>query len=97
MTLDLQRLNRVLEVDTTSQAARIQAGTLGSDLERQLKPTGLTMRFFGIMEARNSGGFRAEGTTCGSPKNAIVDAMRRERSRKRWGRPGSIRACLRKI
>jgi alkyldihydroxyacetonephosphate synthase len=46
LTIDLQRLNRVLEVDTTSQAARIQAGTLGPDLERQLKSTGLTMRFF---------------------------------------------------
>ena len=45
LTIDLQRLNRVLEVDTTSQAARIQAGTLGPDLERQLRPTGLTMRF----------------------------------------------------
>jgi alkyldihydroxyacetonephosphate synthase len=46
VTIDLKLFNRVLEVDTASQAARIQAGTLGPDLERQLKPTGLTMRFF---------------------------------------------------
>ena len=36
----------MLEVDRLSQAARIQAGVLGPELERQLKPTGLTMRFF---------------------------------------------------
>ena len=46
VTIDLKHLNRVLEVDKTSQAARIQGGVLGPDLERQLKPTGLTMRFF---------------------------------------------------
>ncbi|HET9652357.1 MAG TPA: FAD-binding oxidoreductase [Usitatibacter sp.] len=46
VTLDLKHFNRVLEVDPVSQAARIQAGVLGPDLERQLKPTGLTMRFF---------------------------------------------------
>jgi alkyldihydroxyacetonephosphate synthase len=46
VTIDLRNFSRVLEVDKTSQAARIQAGVLGPDLERQLKPTGLTMRFF---------------------------------------------------
>ena len=46
VTIDLKHLNRVLEVDKESQAARIQAGTLGPELERQLKPTGLTLRFF---------------------------------------------------
>ena len=46
VTLDLKNLSRVLEIDRTSQAARIQAGVLGPDLERQLKPSGLTMRFF---------------------------------------------------
>jgi alkyldihydroxyacetonephosphate synthase len=46
VTIDLGRLNRVLEIDTTSQAARIQAGVLGPDLERQLKSSGLTLRFF---------------------------------------------------
>jgi alkyldihydroxyacetonephosphate synthase len=46
VTIDLKHLNRVIEVDAISQAARIQAGVLGPDLERQLKPSGLTMRFF---------------------------------------------------
>ncbi len=46
LTIDLKELNRVLEVDTISQAARIQAGVLGPDLEAQLKASGLTMRFF---------------------------------------------------
>lgn len=46
VTIDLKHLNRVLAVDTKSQAARIQAGVLGPDLEHQLKHTGLTMRFF---------------------------------------------------
>jgi alkyldihydroxyacetonephosphate synthase len=46
VSLDLKHFDKVLEVDQTSQAARIQAGVLGPSLERQLKPTGLTMRFF---------------------------------------------------
>lgn len=46
VTIDLKHLNRVIEVDKTSLSARIQAGVLGPDLERQLKPSALTMRFF---------------------------------------------------
>jgi len=46
VTIDLKHLNRVLEVDKASQAARIQTGVLGPDLENQLKPSGLTLRFF---------------------------------------------------
>jgi len=46
VAIDLKNLNRVLDVDKKSQAARIQAGVLGPDLEQQLKPTGLTLRFF---------------------------------------------------
>jgi alkyldihydroxyacetonephosphate synthase len=46
VTIDLSRLNKVLEIDRTSQAARVQAGVLGPDLENQLKASGLTMRFF---------------------------------------------------
>ena len=40
--LDLSRLSGVLEVDPVSRAARIQAGALGPDLEKQLQPHGLT-------------------------------------------------------
>jgi len=46
ISLNLQRLNRVLEVDEQSRAARIQAGALGPHLETQLKPKGLTLRHF---------------------------------------------------
>jgi len=46
VAIDMKYLNRVLEVDPMSQSARIQAGALGPDLENQLRPTGLTMRFF---------------------------------------------------
>jgi alkyldihydroxyacetonephosphate synthase len=46
VSLDMERLARVLEVDATSRAARIQAGALGPELEAQLKPQGLTLRHF---------------------------------------------------
>lgn len=46
LSLDLQHLNRVLEIDSLSRAARIQAGAFGPDLESQLKPHGLTMRHY---------------------------------------------------
>ena len=46
MSLDLERLNRVLEVDRASRSARIQAGILGPDLERDLRPHGLTLRHY---------------------------------------------------
>jgi alkyldihydroxyacetonephosphate synthase len=46
LSLDLSRLDRVLEVDRTSRAARIQAGVLGPALEEQLRPHGLTLRHF---------------------------------------------------
>jgi len=46
ISVDLRRLEGVLEVDATSRAARIAAGTLGPALEAQLKPHGLTLRHF---------------------------------------------------
>lgn len=46
VSIDLTRLNRVEEIDTTSRAARIQAGALGPALEDQLRPSGLTLRHF---------------------------------------------------
>ena len=46
VSLDLTSMNRVLEVDETSQAARVQAGTLGPALEDQLRPRGLSLRHF---------------------------------------------------
>jgi alkyldihydroxyacetonephosphate synthase len=44
--LDLRRLDRVLDVDATSLAARIQAGARGPALEQQLGQHGLTLRHF---------------------------------------------------
>jgi alkyldihydroxyacetonephosphate synthase len=46
VSLDLRRLDRVLEVDATSLAARIQAGATGPRLEEQLREHGLTLRHF---------------------------------------------------
>ena len=46
VTIDLGNLDRVLEVDRTSRAARIQAGVYGPALEDQLRPHGLTLRHF---------------------------------------------------
>lgn len=45
-TLDVTGLDRVLEVDALSRAARIQAGVMGPHLEDQLRPHGLTLRHF---------------------------------------------------
>jgi alkyldihydroxyacetonephosphate synthase len=46
VSIDLRRLAGVLEVDRASRAARIAAGTLGPELEAQLKPHDLTLRHF---------------------------------------------------
>ena len=46
VSMDLRRLDRVLEVDAVSMAARIQAGATGPGLEDQLREHGLTLRHF---------------------------------------------------
>jgi len=46
ISVDLQHLNRVVEVDRTSRAALIEGGALGPELEAELKPHGLTLRHF---------------------------------------------------
>ena len=46
IALDLRHLDRVLEIDRTSRAARIEAGVFGPALEAQLKPHALTLRHF---------------------------------------------------
>ncbi|MFH5824859.1 FAD-binding oxidoreductase [Georgenia sp. AZ-5] len=43
VSLDLGRMNRVLEVDEAAGLARIQAGVLGPDMEEQLGARGWTM------------------------------------------------------
>jgi alkyldihydroxyacetonephosphate synthase len=72
LSLDLQRLDRVLEVDLVSRAARIQAGVLGPSLARQLSETGLVLRHYpqsyqfstlGGWIATRAGGHYATGPT----------------------------------
>jgi alkyldihydroxyacetonephosphate synthase len=46
VSLDMRRLNRVLEVDAVSRAARIQAGILGPAIEAALKPHGFALRHY---------------------------------------------------
>ena len=46
VSLDLSRLDRVLELDETSLLARIQAGATGPVLEAQLAAHGLSLRHF---------------------------------------------------
>lgn len=72
VTLDLGGLDRVLEIDHTSRAARIQAGVFGPALEDQLRPHGLSLRHFpqsfefstlGGWLATRAGGHYATGYT----------------------------------
>ncbi len=46
VSIDLRNLDRVLEIDRSSRAARIQAGVLGPALEDQLREHELTLRHF---------------------------------------------------
>ena len=46
VTIDLSQLNRLLEVDEISRAARIQSGVYGPALDSQLRPYNLTLRHF---------------------------------------------------
>jgi len=46
ISIDMRALDRVVEIDRTSRAARIQAGLYGPALEDQLRPHGLTLRHF---------------------------------------------------
>lgn len=46
VSVDMSGMNKVLEVDAASRAARVEAGVFGPELDAQLKPHGLAMRFF---------------------------------------------------
>ncbi len=46
VSLDLRHLDKVLEIDSRSRAARIQGGIYGPALEAGLKESGLTLRHF---------------------------------------------------
>jgi alkyldihydroxyacetonephosphate synthase len=45
-TIDMSRMDRVLEVDEVSRAARMQAGATGPRIETQLASHGLTLRHY---------------------------------------------------
>jgi alkyldihydroxyacetonephosphate synthase len=72
VAVNLRGLDRVLEVDRVSRAARIQAGATGPRLEEQLGTQGLTLRFYpqsfelstlGGWIATRAGGHFASGPT----------------------------------
>jgi len=46
VTIDLEGLDQVFEIDDVSRAARIQGGIYGPALEGQLRPHGFTMRHY---------------------------------------------------
>ena len=46
VSVDLERMNQVLEIDDISRAANFQSGIYGPDLEAKLKPYGLTLRHY---------------------------------------------------
>jgi alkyldihydroxyacetonephosphate synthase len=46
LSLDMKYMNRVIEVDRYSMLARIQAGSLGPDMEKQLNEHGMTLGHF---------------------------------------------------
>jgi alkyldihydroxyacetonephosphate synthase len=96
--LDLRRLDRVLEVDAESMAARIQAGATGPGLESQLREHGLTLRHFPqSFEYSTLGGWiatRAGGhfATLYTHVDDLVESVRAITPRGTWGSrrlPGS--------
>ncbi|MBU2609467.1 MAG: FAD-binding oxidoreductase [Chloroflexi bacterium] len=46
LTMDLSRLNRLLELDETSRLATFEAGVTGPEIERQLRARGYTLGHF---------------------------------------------------
>lgn len=46
VSIDMDCMSEVLEIDQVSRAARVQAGILGPHLENSLRPHGLTLRHF---------------------------------------------------
>ena len=65
VSIDLGRLDRVIEIDRASRAARIQGGVLGPALEDQLRPHGLTLRHYPqSFEFSTLGGWIATRSGC---------------------------------
>jgi alkyldihydroxyacetonephosphate synthase len=87
VTIDLRELGRVLEIDKTSRAARIEAGAFGPALEAQLKPHGLTLRHFPqSFECSTLGGWIATRSAVISPPSTPTStiSLNRSASSPRW-------------
>jgi len=98
ISCDLGRLDRVLEVDQTSRAARIQAGVLGPSLEDQLRVHGLTLRHYPqSFEVSSLGGWLATRSgghfaTLHTHLDEFVESIRAVTPRGEWASrrlPGS--------
>jgi alkyldihydroxyacetonephosphate synthase len=82
VSLDLQRMTGLVEVDTTSRSVRLRAGTLGPSVEEALRPHGLTLRFYPQSFERSSvGGWvatRAAGHFSSGPTHIddLVESVR---------------------
>jgi alkyldihydroxyacetonephosphate synthase len=90
VSLDLERLDRVLEIDVVSGAAHVQAGIFGPALEDRLRPEGLTFRHFPqSWEFSTLGGWivtRAGGHFATGPTHVddLVEAVAAESPSGRW-------------
>jgi alkyldihydroxyacetonephosphate synthase len=90
VSLDLERLDRVLEVDEVSGAAHVEAGIFGPALEGRLRPFGLTFRHFPqSWEFSTLGGWivtRAGGHFATGPTHVddLVEAVSAETPGGRW-------------
>lgn len=98
LSLDLSRLDRVLEVEPTSLTARIQAGATGPVLESQLAAHGLTLRCFpqsfehstlGGWLATRAGGHFATVYTHVDDLTASIRALTPRGPWESWRLPGS--------
>lgn len=82
VSIDVRAMDRVLEVDPISHAARIQAGATGPRIEEQLAAHGLTLRFYPQSFERSTlGGWiatRAAGHFATGPTHIddLVEAVR---------------------
>jgi alkyldihydroxyacetonephosphate synthase len=90
VTLDLERLDDLLDVDRASLAARIQAGASGPLLEERLREHGLTLRHFPqSFELSTLGGWiatRAAGHFATGPTHVdeLVESVRALTPRGPW-------------
>jgi alkyldihydroxyacetonephosphate synthase len=73
VSLDMRRLNRVLEVDATSRAARIQTGILGPAIEAALKPHGFALRRASNSRRSAAGSPRARAAI--SPRSTRISTI----------------------